>query len=522
MQERKILITKNRAIFGFALLLLLFLVWFFFRYTWLTINLSSETTMITITTQHSENTIVEIPNAKQSETIFLPRGTYTIRAEFDNMQSYYTRSLGFFINTVDVELRPQQTSQYVGIYDYPCIRSRENELLFFSCGSRDSGEFIQSDSRGLLARALPERSETSQEVFTSEATLQPYLDGFLSAWKEGDDSLILVPRELIEYNDIITIKGFRGNITADMFYTSANSNYIAIYDNNNNELFIAEGLDDQPTKISLDEYSFLDGYEQKVVATENFVYLFSFIEDLHPEHDLLVGRADTPPQNNQVILIFDAEKKQLTEKIFMQEDEMIMRVAVGYHNKLYIGSIDGDGWQNTLVHETERKSYNELAINPQQVCWINEDSFYYLSNNSDMIYQHSLKERASFLVYSGINNRTINDLRCDNGNLYFNFDYISQRVAVTDELYGYHYYQLGDEGFKGRRLEDVIPFFVLVGGEGGDIVKVNQSSDGLLVEEHLFTDDTSPPDKNTVNEAIIKELEDEFVETDNLNLIFDF
>lgn len=523
MQEKKtLIITKKRLILGLLLLTVVFLSWIAFRYTWLTVNLTSGDVQVTVMQQSTGDVIRETTTTGQSTTMFLRRDNYNIEIASGNKQSIYTRSLGVLTDTLDTKLHPQLTSQYIGINDYPCIHNRDGEFFFSSCSPSARGSFISSSERGFIGSSLPGmRSETSQEVFGGESILKPYQNGFLAAWKDSGN-LLLIPREIPEDDNIITIDEFGGSITADTFDTSLDSNHIAIYDDRENNLVIIGGLDEEPTIISLDEYNFPGQYAKKVVVSGESVYLFSYTQDLHPQHNEYTGQDDQVENNDQKILVFNADEKELRETITIPEQQLLMNITPGYDNRVFIGSITDDGWRNTLIQDAKKTDYNNLAVNPQSICWIDKDGFYYMSDSADTIYRHSLSEKASFLVYSGLTSRRINSLHCDNDDLYFDFDYTSQRITESDRYYGYHHYKLIEGDFTGQRTEGLTPFFVLVGGEGGDIVQVDQSLDGLLIEEHLFVDTNSPPDKDTTRQAVVQELEEKSVNTDGINLVFGF
>jgi hypothetical protein len=525
MEHKNRFFSKRRLILVFLLTAAIGLLWFLSSYTWLTINYADNneaTVSIRRFGDEFEQDRFNLQNS--SKTILVRKGTYKFRANTKDKVTAYKKSLGFFRDRLDIELMPQQKSAFLGKSLLPCAKDKKSQVLFASCAPLGENNQIISSKRGFL---LPQNRSGFEIDFFSSALLKDYKDGYLAFWIK-DGGLAASPREVTSYNKDLVTTDFEGEIRDDWIGISPAGNF-AVYDNIRNEVISLKDASDQnPSRIKLqaENNDLHPSLLKRLITSKDYVYLFALTEDRHEfesSDDIDTDSEERPEDAQSKIFTYEIGSGKLVNEHIVPESWDISRITPSADNSLLllVDDLEEGAIKIYGINKTENpKEVEDLAEETQDVCWKDSDSFYYLTGFGREIYLYSIQKQASFLAYSGLNQKEINYIQCSGGKLYFSFDKTSENRRVADKYFGYHHYILADEPFAGRRIEDLIPMFVVVGGVGGDIVEVNLVRGGATVEMSLQSNKNFS--KEAAREAIIEKLLDEGVNPDDLVFKFKF
>ncbi|MEX2014359.1 MAG: hypothetical protein WD885_00285 [Candidatus Saccharimonadales bacterium] len=517
--------NKRRLILAFFLLAVLWLVWFLASYTWLTISYADNNeATISIRPFGDELEQDRFNMQNSSKTILIRKDTYKFRANTKDRVSAYKKSLGFFRDRLDIELMPQQKSAFLGKSLLPCAKDKKNQVLFASCAPLGKNNQITSSKRGFL---FPQNRSGFEIDFFSSALLKDYKDGYLAFWIK-DGGLAASPREVSGLSKDLVTSNFEGEIRDDWVGVSPAGNF-AIYDNIRNEVInLKDASDMNPSRIKLkaENNDLHPSLLKRLLVSKDYVYLFALAVDHHEfesSDDIEAHSEGRPEDARSKIFTYEIGSGKLVNELAVPESWEISRIAPSGDNSLLMLVDDLEEGAIKIYRINKDgglKEVDSLAEEPQDVCWKDNDSFYYLTGIGREVYLYSTQKEASFLVYSGLNQKKINSMACSSGELYFYFDLTGEDSSFSDKYFGYHHYMLTDSFFAGRRIEDLTPLFVVVGGVGGDIVEVNQVRGGATVEMSL--DNNRSFSKKAIREAIIKKMREEGANPIGLTFKFKF
>jgi hypothetical protein len=383
---------------------------------------------------------------------------------------------------------------------------------------------IISSKRGFL---FPQNRSGFEIDFFGSALLKDYKDGYLAFWIK-DGGLAASPREVTGYSKDLVTTDFEGEIRDDWVGISPAGNF-AVYNNISNEVISFKDASDQnPSRIKLqaENNDLHPSLLKRLITSKDYVYLFALAEDHHEfesSDDIDTNPEKRPEDARSKIFTYEIGSGRLVNEHIVPESWDISRITPSADNNLllFVDDFKEGAIKIYRINKKEApKEVDSLAEEPQDVCWKDNDSFYYLTGFGREIYLYSTQKEASFLIYSGLNQKEINYMQCSGGKLYFSFDQTSENRRVADKYFGYHHYVLGDEPFAGRRIEDLMPMFVVVGGVGGDIVEVNLVRGGATVEMSLQSNKNFS--KEAVRKAIIKKMREEGANPASLVFKFKF
>lgn len=525
MEDSNRFFNKRRLVLALLLVLAASLIWFLSNYTWLTISYADNDRAIVSIRKFGDEFEQDRFNLQNgSKTILIRKDTYKFRASTKDKVSAYKKSLGFFRDRLDIELIPQQKSVFLGKSPLPCAKDKENQVLFASCAPVGEDNQIISSKNGLL----PPKGRNGFEIdFFNSALLKEYKDGYLAFWiKNG--GLATSPREVTGYSKDLVTNDFEGEIKDDWVGVSPAGNF-AVYDNVRNEIIALKDASDQnPYRIKLEaENSDLGpSLLKRLAAGKDYLYLFALAEDRHEfesSDDVDPHSKELPENAQSKVFTYEISSGKLVNEYTVPESWDVSRITPSGDNSLLllVDDLEAGAIKIYQINKNENpEEVESLAEEPQDVCWKDNDSFYYLTGSGQEIYLYSTRKQASFLVYSGLNRKKIDNIHCSDGKIYFNFNLTSNSRRVADKYFGYHHYILLDEPFTGRRIEDLVPLSVVAGGVGGDIVEVNLTPAGASVE--LSLNGKKNPSKKDIREAIAQKLRDEGVNPEGLVLNFKF
>lgn len=524
MKDGSRLFNKRRVALAFLLVFAMGLAWFFSSYTWVTVNYTGgDEATVSIRQFGGEFEQERFNLQNSSKTILLRKGTYRLRANTQDKVSAYKKSLGFFRDQLDIELMPQQKSAFLGKSPLPCAKKKKNEILFASCAPSGEDNQVISSERGLL-RPL---DKTKLESNSFNSALKDYKDGYLVMWVK-DGSLVTSPRGVDGYDKDLVTADFEGEIRDDWIGVSPAGNFAA-YDNVRSEIVALKDASDQnPSRIKLqaENEDLHPSLLKRLIVSNDYVYFFALEEDRHevePPEDIGTHPEELPKDVQSKIFTYEIGSGELVNEYVVPESWEISRITPSANNSLLL-LVDDLREGAIKIYRTNKnenpKEVDSLAEEPQDVCWKDNDSFYYLAGFGREIYLYSTQKQASFLIYGGLTQKEIDHIYCSGGRAYFTFDQTSKNKRVADKYFGYHHYTLIDEPFAGRRIEDLIPMFVVVGGVGGDIVEINLTSEGASVEMSLKGNKNLS--KEAARKAIIEKLGDEGVNPDDQVLKFKY
>lgn len=516
--EPSLINKRLLAIFSFSIVFLIFL-WFIFNYSWITVHTSGESKKLITITDENEDTVQSFEQDSETKTVLLRRGTYVIKATKGDEFSVYKKSLGFlWFNRLDIELSPQKSSEFLGKSHLPCAKDNKGEVLFASCSPIGEGSTIISSRRGLLAPPVAGGTIKSDHEASLPTTgvLKHYKNGYLNVRADGSE-LVITARNTAN-NQSLSIPGFEGEINDDMFSVSPDAENFVVHDNKKNEILHFNDIsDDNATKFPLPTDKLDQYFSTRVVVSKEHIYFFSF-EGGHHEHE------EEAPDVGARLFIYNTSSGATENEYSIPDDWQISRMVAGPNNQIVLlvyDFVDGTPQPYLITEDGSPTKLDTIASFPQDICWKDKNSFYYLADNGKGIYSYSLPKQASFLVYGGLyDDKFVSDIQCSSGSLYFNFDLTSERQRLDPELLGYYHYKLGSSAFTGIRPESVMPVFVPV---GGDVVEADIEKNGVKISvKYEFDNNQATPTRQAAREAVVNELRNKGVLTFDFNFQFDF
>lgn len=515
------LLTKKRLAIISLFIIFICLTWFLFSYSWITITNSSDTqAQIAIVNQNGTEQENFVLNERESKSVLLNRDSYIFRVSGDDKFSLYKKPLGFlWFNELDVELKPQKASVFIGKSHQPCVKEKNNETFFSSCGPIGEGNFLESDKRGMLGI---NQSNNPGQSSLYEGILKNYNGAYLHAYARNGE-LLLTKRDISDVkNKPLVVKKFTGTIDSNSVATAQNSDTFAVYNNQAKTVLVFKDTNDSnPLEIKLPKDKLDSHLNIRLAINNNYVYIVGYDGEPHGHGDEEEGKIK--PR----ILTYNIQNGEEERDYSIPPEWLVREVVTGFDDKVLFNilNLKESSRELYLIQGDSKPSVIKTVAAPvQNVCWKDKNDFYYLADGGKNIYLYSFTQQASFLVYGGLNNKIISAIQCLDSTLYFNFDLMKVNQRVSNEDKGYYHYRLNDEDFRGSRIEGVLPLYVNVGGEGGSTVKVTSQIGGVLRVENVtfYGEEVKTPNKQTALKAVKEKLEEEGVDTGNLRFNLQF
>ncbi len=497
-----------------GLTLLLLPLWFLLNYSFLTITGTD--------TQKKDVYVVgdkfykQLELTNKSESMLIKRGSYRIEVSSGDKLSLYNRKFGGMSkNTVNIELSDQKSSQYLGSSPLPCAQqAAENTSIFYSCGNDVLG-IIANDKANA---ATPPDANPSGPIST---VIKNYNDDFLEA-KLSNNKLEIRAKNDSGYlaaKGAVVINDFQGEITDSYLGVSQDSDNFAVFDTRSKKLHVYKGLADKNPVIHElnDKQVDMLAYSTAVITGKNFTYLMNYgvvSDEVDVGSTVDNGESEYTSSNIKPrVLVYSHQENKLKTEHILPIKWQIRSLAEGPGDQVVFflsGNLNNEAYRIAAGQKPE-----QLAIPtevPQEACWKNSDSFYYLSDAGTKIYHYSQSKQAAFLVYGNLMEGTIiRGLHCAQGKVSFSIG----NDKDGDTINHYHY-TLGEAAHSLVRIESILPIYFDSGpktykavtdkagvkvqliGSGGAVP--NEVRDGIrsLVLERLEAKGASPANINIV------------------------
>jgi hypothetical protein len=485
----------------------------------------------------SENVEAETKSfslTNDSKTLIVSKGFYSIRVVGQNKQSLYGKDLGGASkNEVSVEVKPQKEQFSLGKNRFDCAKYQEQlgTSLYYPCadyrGSVQLGtELINSPLAGLITEIAHNHSSENDEGHAEErsrepgSTIKPYGHGFLSAFS-GDGFLrfqILQSNGKPSSQASTSIKDYKNKIDDYSLSTiddGETMNFSVYSDDDRSLLLFENAADNSPDRVDLKGALGADKEVQllRIASSDNFTFVFSSRSPEDTEGDFSKD-GDEAFETEQKVIVVDTKNKKVVKIHEIPSKARINKIAASPDGKLALLPVIGDSREIYMItadsFDTQRLPHKEV----KDMCWKDNESFYYSTVFENEIYERSVAEQASFLQYKNPSN-PVRKISCLEGQLYFTIDNSRDR---TGDLY--HFMLSGQEQKTGIRTDSFLPLYISV---GSDTLKLIPEGSSIGVEQAIDGDrNPITPSKEEAIQVIFERLKTHKVEPDSVGLIFKY
>lgn len=474
---------------------------------------------------------------KNSKTMILPKGTYTIEVSSGDKQSLYQRRFGSFsISTVSVNVVSQKKSLSLGTSSFRCASTPDQgqSIIFYPCNP-SYAEALDIKRNGALTNirqsldphetpgihADDERSDSAGSI------IKPYHGGYLEALSLSN---ALFMRERTSTGDVISseiseVKNFQSIISDTHFATvnDKNNTTFAILDQEKYILWIFKNAQDtNPTRIDLTkEKPTKDGVlVEQLFLSGDFAYVTltrdsSTLETHDSEGEVdekLEDEVETANAEQKIIKV-DIKKGTVSKVIKLPDDFLVRQISASSSgNILLTPHFSSEIQRITVLRNGTLENIPFLSNDIRNICWEDGENFYYSTGDGNKLYKYSLKDNGSFLIYENPV-ATIASLSCAFGNL--SFTLTSEKDGIIE---GYNHFALDNKNRSGNNLESVLPLYIDIATD--TVVKVSQNKDSVLVS--LLYSPGTLPSKDQIQTMILVKLEEQGIETKDLTIEFAF
>lgn len=516
-------LSRRKIIVVFIIIFFIVFLNFIFSRTVVTIQgIGEEEKIIEISRLDSGEKLEKFSLKSDSKKFILKKGQYKILISSKDRLSYYQKGVGGFKKTIQLETRAQKNAEIVGQSEYDCSGPLlGSSILYFPCSRYSGVSFLSSN--GTLSSvmspsadkffnySLGEGGERNNDVVSSQ--FLPFSDKFLEVFSKGGK---------VEANEVdqkgartgggFTLEGFDGYI--DRAKYSSYSNKLSLFDDKKKELLIFDGLSSEGvSRINLqDELDYDPSLRfTSIYMTERFVYVVSAQNSADPDDS-------GAPVNKEVrvdgkILVVDLDKKSIVKKYSLPRDFIPKKSVYLKNSGLFIipTNIESSGY---LLANEERLGPIWMAHSDiKDMCVTSSGDVYYSTTEGAQIFNYSFGSGGSFLAYTKPEG-SISRINCVSDQLYFILD--SERDGVTDQNV---HYRLTDSAHTNARIENFLPIYVDV---GADVIKLYSSQGGYSVKLLSDGDGNGGPDKEQARKVLFDSLSALNVNTENLNLTFNY
>lgn len=443
------LFTKKHVLFVSFLGVVLLLGFLSFNYSFLTISSASndKITILVRSGDYQKNFSLQ----KGSKRLLLKRGTYSIEASNTDKTTKYVRSTGSIWSgeEIAIKLLPQKESVYLGISPLNCA-IRGKTTVFYSCDPSEGGFIRSPDPNGFdngpyeLERILSDYSQV----------IAPFEDGFLEVVSSGG-KLEINKKDLLGK---VVSKGtmlddYESSVSDNTVAVDEQSGAISLYNSYRNELYYFDLFDSAPKKIDLQDKINPDNtYNIRLVVSDRVAFIAGDVvdetggiegEDAHSGKTFIMS-VDIDDQK----IIKQTNFDDASIRVFSPtQNESILAVQSSKDKNIILSL-------NKFLEDSELPSFDDA----RDICESSDGSYYFLSDAGKSIYRHSLKKKASFLVYSAADG-FIPDINCVGKKVYFTFDSPSDGES-NDKLH----FVVGSKDATRPRLESILPQYISANG----------------------------------------------------------
>lgn len=427
---------KTLLLFAVFFIILSISITFMLRYTFLTVKITGEDNKTVYISDSSGNIKQQYDTTSSSKRFLLKRDSYNIKAIDKERTSTYIKSLkAFSFNVVSLELKDQKESVYIGKSNLKCSKFVNNSPIYYSCNPSSA--------------SLISTTELSDvPINTGENSLKPTFSGFIKAEINSANLQISNLSNSEELTgDKVTIKNFGLSLNDDDLSISNSRNGFSINSRTASKLYVFKDYNDK-NPLQIDTSKKNQGLHIKTISGNRYTYLIVFNNDNHSHGEVSL---------EQEINIYDNKTGELVSKKSLPSSWFINEISDTYEDNFIIVA-STEGVRNTYLYKGLNKSYEEINIDSsslQNVCWVDSNSFYYVSDYEKSIYKYSIDSRSSYLIYKGLaGNALINNVGCYDKKI--NFTIYSD---IRQDIDNYYHYTINDDTFSGIRVESVLPLY---------------------------------------------------------------
>lgn len=446
----------------------------------------------TVYLNNSDNKAVKQLNVGKSSSISIVKNdTYNVSAVTEERQSFYEKKTSFLsLNKLTIDLKSQRNSAFIGSSNLGCSDSSTAPTVYYSCNPSTIAGV--TTTQGILREDNDERN-------TSER-LKPYGDNFLAAFIDQESIFLTLKSKSGQETKRtqVPIPNLRTFVDDRTFDTAMDTNNFAFFDSNETRIIRFKDVDDtKPEIINIDKESLdMEHYASRIIVGKTYTYLLNFNAEMHTHE------GEEPSDHAQTLHVFKDGK--LVKKHVLPADWYISKVSNSADDQIIISAIVTDKIQTFLINKDAKPKNIKLNTNNyQDGCWVNNDSFYYLSDEGKTIYDYSPAKKASHLVYDGLTgSTTITSLNCIHNNLTFTLN--SETEGDPDMI---KHYTLKDGDSTGVRPESVLPLYFNT--DDTNTLEATMDASGIAVRLVYGT----APGKEAVKQKLYRELNNKGVTT---------
>lgn len=410
---------------------------------------------------------------------FLPKGTYRVEVTTDQTLSVYKVSIGsFWFNEIQVEAVQQKNSEYLGESNLPCSKNEDGVPFFFYCNPSTLG-IIESPSIKTVSKPGVEPEMGEESISDSSATIA-IIGGFLRARTLNETLQIEVVNNRIETVKKFSFSGFKSKVNDKSVFYNKNGEIVALDPAGSRLLVFKENQDAKTLDIS--KYKLNDSrLNLEVFANNDEAYIVSHVSSEGVEDHSQINQDDggekerSKKPERPKIIVASISSGSILNEYNLPEDYSAIKTSFSNEGSLVFAPATGNSPVLYFKKNQGIKNIEALVDKPQDVCWKNNDEFYYTDGSSRSIYVYSLSRSVSFLAY---NNTTSNISRvnCFADKIYFSIESDKDGLDI-----GYFFY-LSDRVAPNKRLESLLPLTLTV---GNSLVSAKQKSSDEIVLSNI-------------------------------------
>ncbi|MBW3569341.1 hypothetical protein KY385_04390 [Candidatus Parcubacteria bacterium] len=484
-------------------------------------NTTNEWVVVDVSADGNFEEKIEL-NEGETKELKLTAGRYTVTASSKNKASIYSAKPSNYWSKskVDIELFEPKASSFLGSNELKCAREIDGKPVYYACESSDPGTLDAPTIKN--ASPLPKLEEElipTPEGLLEPAiniSLKPYRDGFLEA-KKKDQNLYVSKRDAFGYmkGSKIKIEDFGPEINDDTFSVSGSAGIYAVLDKQKNRIVYGNVDNKEQKFIDLAQEKInYDLSEVIIKASKNKIFVLVFFTQEHVESETDEGHVDT--EVDPKIIVYDIQNAKIDKKLKFEENSLVYGVSSGPGGLIYLSTAN-KGSASLVNENTEETPLAGFGVNTRKPCWINEDIFYYQSEDGSAIYKYLVDKEAAYLVYQNYSSDSfIENISCTDGSLYFAVN--SKRDG---ELRTYNHFNLSDISQIGTPIEQVLPRYFDIGRQSFK-ASLSSSGGGAVKVELIYNGSGQTVNKKQVSKVLLDDLAFENIHTSELKVEFGF
>ncbi len=442
------------------------------------------------------------------------RGDYQILVSSKDRTSYYRGPFSGFYHKLSVKTKEQKRVGIIEQNDYDCSAMPiESVFMFYPCNNYSGG--FATPAKGGVTSPSAEKFWGSHEEESSESSVSALFRPFGGSFIE-----VISANKTLTINEIgaagdpsgktTSVSQFSGVLDKNKF--SSYDDVFSVLDEVGRSLLIFRGANDKtPNKVDLSKRlpSKSDLSYVSIFAGKESIYVLLAPDSSHLDDATSGDSQDQNTEEGRVIVVSVAKKAVTSSHKIPASFSPKKAVVVGSSDLLIMPTDQSEGY---LKVSDDRISKLKLPhSNIKDFCATNNKVFYSTTDNAS-IFEYSPAENASFLVFSGPPESSIESINCAFGQLTFTFTYPTD--GVVDEN---THYRLLPQAHIGSRAEGLLPLYLDV---GDDVLSLSTTPSGYIVELVLDNNKNGGADKTLAKKLVVEKMNNLGINTNNITLDF--